>query len=109
MSRVAEVPLDSYSPSFWGETGLKSIGTRKDRLLGQLWPLHWSWGQANSVLLLVCPGSYSLGLVCTVLPATPFPLCPAAVPEAGGPAGPQEPGATEEHRGTGRACDHLAL
>lgn len=56
-----------------------------------------------------CGSSPSAGPVCTVLPTATLPLRPAAVPETGGAAGPEEPGAGKGHRGAGRARGHSAV
>ena len=52
---------------------------------------------------------FSAGPVRPVLLVTTLPLCPAAVPEAGGAAGAEESGPGEGHGGAGRACGHPAL
>lgn len=65
-------------------------------------------GRASSVWPLTLL-NLSPGPVCSVLPTATLPLCPAAVPKAGGPAGPEELGAAEGHRGAGCACGHPAV
>lgn len=112
--KVSEISPGSPRSGFWGVAVLEGSGWCQEEW-GQDWGswctshcLFWALGKPAlcSPHPWICASS---GPVCTVLPTATLPLCTAAIPEAGGAASPEEPGAGKGHTDVGCACGHSAL